>query len=51
MVHNILHTIIYKGNDISATISVISVLLVRKYQILVHKITPKFDISAPIVQK
>jgi hypothetical protein len=28
-----------------------SALLVRKYQILVHKITPKFDISAPIVQK
>ena len=39
------------GNDISIPIYVIFTLLMRKYQILLHKNTPKFDIFAPNVQK
>ena len=36
-----------KENDISTSIYVILILLVRKYQILMYKIKLKFDIFVP----
>jgi hypothetical protein len=36
-----------KANDISTSINVIFILLVGKYQILIHKIKLKFDIFVP----